>query len=275
MKKHLNYSTLFAAIAGVLGALLHRWVLSAGVDSNGLYPAGHPGWVGYLVLSVAAMAALWLATREVGEDPTWKWNFPYDLSGDNTPRFYLGFAKIAFRASGYALAGVSIGIHTKFMLPGADLLSTAVYWGGFASMAVLLILSVQCFAGKPPVAIAHMVPCAYFMLLLFLMGKDFSAEPELLRFLPQVAAIAASALACYQLWGFAVDSGNRKTSLFWSLSAAYLCLAAIPASKLYIGLALWHLLSHCTLALPPVAPEETAETPIEEPPAEKSEEETL
>lgn len=265
MKKHLKYSTLFAATAGVLGALLRRWLLSAGTDANGLYPAFHPGWIGYLVLTLAAMAALWLATREPGEDPTWNRNFPHGLPDSSVPNFYLHFSKVAFTAAGYALAAVGIGLYSRSLLPSSGRLEIAVCWSGFLCAAALLLLSVQIILGKAPASLAHLLPCVYFALLLFLMGKQFSDEPELMRFLPQVAAIAASALACYQLWGFAVGSGSRKNSLFWSMSALYLCLAAAPGNHvLYIGLALWHLMSHCSLTISPAEPEETQEIPQKE-----------
>ena len=100
----------------------------------------------------------------------------------------------------------------------------------------------------------------------FVIGKDFGAEPELLRFLPQLFAVAASALAAYQLWGFSVGMGNRQKSLFWSWCAAYFCLAAAPGNHIvFITLGLWHLLSHPVLHLPPVEepepiPEEIAES---------------
>lgn len=272
MKKPLNYSAFFTAGTGILGALLRQWHLSAGVDHQGLYPAAHPGWIGYLVLTAATLAALWLATREPGEDPTWKRNFPHHLSGDNTPRFYLDFAKAAFRASGYALAAVGIGVYMHSLLPGSGMLYTAVYWGGWVCAAALLLLSVQLFSGKPPVAMAHLIICVYFAILLFTTGRQFSGEPELVRFLPQLFALAASALAAYQLWGFAVGCGNRRKSLFWSLSAAFLCLAAAPgAHVMYAALGLWHLGSHCVLTLPP---EETPEDASQEIPEEATTEPT-
>ena len=262
MNKALKFSTLFAAFAGVLGALLRRWQLSAGVDERGLYPAGHPGWIGYVVLSIAAVAALWLVTRELENDPTWKRNFPTT------------FPAVAFTASGYALAALGIGIYTKSLLPGTSTLQTVVYWGGFVCMAALLLLSVQLFCGKKPFAMAHLLPCVYFAILLFTLGQRFGGEPELLRFMPQVAALATSALASYQLWGLAIDWGNRRKSLFWSLSAGCLCLAAAPgAHVMYAAIGLWHLLSHCTLFLPPVEiVEENPEEVPHEPAPEEGEE---
>ena len=93
-------------------------------------------------------------------------------------------------------------------------------------------------------------------------------------FLPQAAALTASALASYQLWGFAADCGDRRKSLFWSLTAGCLCLAAAPgAHVMYAAVGLWHLLSHCALTLlPEEIIEECPEESSEEYPAENIEE---
>lgn len=252
MKKTFAFSSLFAAAAGILGALLRQWHLSAGVDDRGLFPAAHPGWIGYVVLSLAAVAALWLVTRQAEAATGWKRNFPHDLSDRSSPRFYWNFAKAAFRAAGYALAAAGIASYTNSALPGTDILHTVAYWGGFACAVALLILSVQLIMGKTPTAILFLIPCVYFAVLLFKTSHQFRGEPELMRFLPQAAALAFSALSTYQLWGFAVGWGDRRKSLFWSLSAGMLCLAALPgAQPMYGALGLWHLLAHCALTLPP------------------------
>ena len=69
MKKHLNLAPFLAAAAGVAGALLRSWLLKAGTDDRGLYPSGHPGWIGYVILSVAMIVGLYLLTREAEAAP--------------------------------------------------------------------------------------------------------------------------------------------------------------------------------------------------------------
>ena len=247
MKKYLQYANYFVAATGVMGAFLLKSLLRAGTDHKGIYPSAHPSWIGYLLLSAATIAILWLATRGEENDPTWQRNHP------KTP-----LQKVLFSA-GYVLCAAAIGLYGKNIQP-ITLLDKAAYWGSFTALAALAVLAVQYFAGKTPTAFLHLIPCLYMAVLLFLLSKANSAETELLRFLPQMFALAASALASYQLWGFAVGCGDREKSLFWSLSACHLCLAAAGGGNvLFTGLALWHLLSHPVLVLPPVE-EEIIET---------------
>jgi hypothetical protein len=258
MKKYLKLSPFCAAAAGVLGALLRSWLLHAGTDERGLYPSGHPGWIGYAVLSVAMVAAFWLLTREAEQEPAWLRNFSND------------FPRPAITGAGYALAAVGIGLHTRTLLPGPNIINLFTYWCGFACVAALLVTGVLIFIGKKPFSMIFAVPCVYFAALMFLVSQQFRGEPELLRYLPQVVALACCALAGYQLWGFAADCGNRSASLFWSFCAIYFCLAAAPGnSVLYPLLGLWQLLSHCAPILPAEAEsdiwEDSAEIAPEEP----------
>ena len=247
MKRYLEYANYFVAATGVMGAFLLKGLLRVGTDAKGLYPASHPNWVGYLLLSVATLALLWFATRNEENDPTWQRNYP-----KNT-------AQKAIFCGGYVLAAAAIGLYGKNIQP-AGLLNQLAYWGSFAAMAALLVLAAQYFAGKEPFALLHLIPCLYLAVLLFLLGRANASETEFLRFLPQMFALGASTLASYQLWGFAAGCGDREKSLFWSLSACYLCLAAAGSGNLlFAGLALWHLLSHPVLMLPPVQIEEPTE----------------
>ena len=119
---------------------------------------------------------------------------------------------------------------------------------GLLSALALVVVGWHRLKGKQPVVPAHVLPCLYFVVLTFKMARQFGAEPELIRFLPQFLAVAASALASYQLWGFDVGAGNRRKSLFWSLTAGYFSLVAIPGGGLLYGaMALWHLTGHCAL----------------------------
>ena len=251
MKKIYPYMNYIVAAAGVASALMRNWALSAGTDRNGLYPAGHPGWIGYILVSLALLAGAFLLSRTAEADGSWQRNFPRPT---------------IFRGAGYALAAIGVLLYGLNLSATGDFLQTAIYWGSFLCGAALLLLSAQVFFEKTPLFLAYPVICLYFALQVFAIGKDFGAEPEMLRFLPQLFAVAASALASYQLWGFSAQMGNRQKSLFWSWCAAYFCLAAAPGNHMvFIALGLWHLLSHPVLSLPPVeeagsTPEETTES---------------
>lgn len=247
MKKYLPYADYLAAGAGVLGALLRQWSLSAGPDGRGLYPAAHPGWIGCLVVVTAAVAVLFLMTRKPTENRAWAPNFP-------------AHAPVVL---GHAAAACALAAHSLSLLASDGLLSGVVGLLALASAVALAAVAVRQSQKKAPPALAYLLPCLFFCLRLFLLGKEHSTQTQLQLILPQFIATAASALASYQLWGFSVDAGNRARGLFWSLSAAVLCFAAAPGGHwVYAALGLWHLLGRCA----PDAPQEeqAGEVPLTE-----------
>lgn len=246
MKKYLPYANYLAAGAGVLAALLRQWTLVAGQDETGLYPAAHPGWIGYLLVMAAAVVVIYLITRDCGKNTTGQPLFPVGI----------------FPILGQLAAACGIVIYCLPLLQGSriELICSIL---GLCAAGALLVLSWQRFQQKPPFAPAYLLPCLFFALLLFRLGRQYGTETQLLCFLPQFLACAASALASYELMGCCAEDGSRKKSLFWSLSAAALCFAATPgASWMYTAVGLWHLLGHCTLTEP--AAEESKEEIVEE-----------
>lgn len=242
MKKYLPYANYLAAGAGVLAALLRQWTLVAGRDKTGLYPAAHPGWIGYLLVMAAAVVVIYLMTRNCGKNGTCQALFPAGI----------------FPVLGQLAATSGIVVHCLPLLQ-SNRMGLICGILGFCAAGALLVLSWQRFQQKPPFAPAYLLPCLFFAMQLFLMGKQYSTETQLLCFLPQFLACAASALASYELMGCSAEDGSRQKSLFWSLSAAALCFAATPgASWMYAAVGLWHLLGHCSLAEP------TEELPKEE-----------
>lgn len=234
MKKYLPYANYLAAGAGILAALLRQWTLVAGRDEKGLYPAAHPGWIGYLLVMAAAVVVIYLMTRDCGKNGTCQTNFPVGI----------------FPILGQLAAACGIVICCLPLLQGRlfDLICGIL---GLCAAGALLMLSWQRFQQRPPFAPAYLLPCLFFAAQLFRLGKQYGTETQLLCFLPQFLACAASALASYELMGCSAEDGSRKKSLFWSLSAAALCFAAVPgASWMYSAVGLWHLLDHCTLSEP-------------------------
>jgi hypothetical protein len=246
MKKFLPYANYLAAGAGIAAALLHQWTLSVDTDGNGLYPAFHPGWIGYLVVMTATLICLFLMTRACVKNGLWQANF----SGGLLPM--LGQLVAAIGLTVYGIGQLELCWSLR-CISGALALGSAV---------ALIIATVLQHQKQNNFGILYLLPCLFFALQLFLLGKAYRTETQLLRFGPQFFACAASALASYELMGFGAGIGNRKRSLLCSLSAAALCFAASSSSWVYLLLGLWHLLSHCSLTEP--AEEETTEEPKEE-----------
>ena len=260
MKKLLPFAPFLAAGAGVAGALLRRWMLTAGTDLKGLYPAAHPGWIGYLVLTAAAILAFWLLTRSPEDAPK-----PLD-------NFYLAFSSKALTAAVHLLAAIGIALHAT---RGSGLLQTVTYFLALACAGGLTVLGLQIFSGKAPTGTVYLLPCVFFAMQLFVLGRQCGDETQLSLFMPQSLAIAASSLAGYRLWGAAIGCDDRRKRLFWSLTAGFLCLAAAPgAHVMYAAVGLWHLAGYRILPPPETAAEteeaseaiteEATEEPIEE-----------
>lgn len=238
MKKIRPFAPLIAAGAGLIGALLRQWFLSGGVDERGLYPSGHPGWVLYLILSAGILLLLWLLSR---------------TDAPSAPQ------KPLFGLVGRGLALLGLLFYNAPRLGSGDILDTLVSLVGLAAALAMLPTKGQLSGNKPPHAVTYALPCLYFVLRLFTINRGNGGETEFVRFLPQIFAVAAAALASYRLWGNTVKLDDEKGRLFWQCAAGYLCLAAAPGAHwMYVCVGLW-LLADGSLISPPSGQEQSQE----------------
>lgn len=235
MKKYLRYADVLVLFTGALGLLLRLLVLMGGTDEKELYPAHHPAWIIACVLAVIVVAVIWLLTRQTGKDARYEVNFPRSLPG----------------AVGCGLGAVSLLV-TALQLPNGKWLSMVCALLGLLA-ALALGLAAYCrFAGKKPHFACFFLPGCFFTLRVFLLGQTLGAEPETFRYLFEMLANLAMIPACYQLWGFTVDLGDRDKCLFWSLTAAFLSMVAIPDPDhwlLHLGCAAWLMTNLCPLTV--------------------------
>lgn len=254
MKKYLRYADVLVLFTGALGLFLRLIIAMGGTDDKGLYPKNHPAWIILCILSVAVIAAVYLLTRQVGADQRYETNFPASLPG----------------AVGAGLAAVGIAF-AVFDIFAFDVLSILVFVVGLASMGGLFLAAYCRLQGKKPHFLCHAAPAVFFALRLFLLGKELGAEPEVSRYLFEMLASLAMVPACYQLWGFDVDLGKRDKCLFWTLTAAYLCVVAIVGMEnwlLYLCCAAWLLTGSCKLQFLPKTLRRAVEIDSEEAPAD-------
>ncbi len=222
-----------APILGAIAILLRMLMLLTGPDDRGLYPTYHPAWVLLCVLAVLVVAFFFLLSRNTDTRRPYRVNFPPSTAG----------------AFGHLAAALAIGITCIRELP--ENLGQLLGLLGILSAISLALGGWLRLTGRKPAFYVHMLPCFYLGVRLFALGKVVGAEPEASRYLFRFLAVLACLPATYQLWGFDVGMGNRNKSIFWSLTAAFLCLAAIPGSPdglLHAGLALWLLTNLCDLA---------------------------
>ncbi len=251
MKKFLRFANLMALLAGGLGMLLMVWLRSGGPDERGLYPARHPAWTIVLLLTLAMPVLFWLLSRTAGSSNTYKVNFPTSW----------------LAAIGYALAGSGMLITSVSFLGNGQVLDTLTGFAGILGGVLLLGGIYTRFTGRTLPISLHSVVCVFFALELFRMGQTLGAEPEMCRYLFSFLAILSALPACYWLWSFDVDMGNRTKCLFWCLAAGYSNLVAIIGNEhwlLNLGVALWMLTALPRLQLPR-RPRPAEETKAEEP----------
>lgn len=237
MKKFLRYANLIALLAGGLGMLLMVWLRSGGPDERGLYPARHPAWTIVLLLTLAMPVLFWLLSRTAGNSNTYKVNFPTSW----------------LASIGYALAGSSMLVTSLSFLGNGQPLDTLTGFAGILGGILLLGGIYTRFTGRTLPISLHGVACVFFALELFRMGQTLGAEPEMCRYLFSFLAILSALPACYWLWSFDVDMGNRIKCLFWCLAAGYSNLVAIIGNEhwlLNLGIALWMLTALPRLQLP-------------------------
>ena len=228
MKKLLRYANLMALLSGGLGVLLMLWLRSKGPDQRGLYPGQHPAWIILLLLTLALPVIFWLLSRAAGSNNTYHSNFPAS----------------PLAAIGYALAGSSMLVAGITTLGGTEPLDILAGIAGILGGILLLGGVYTRLTGRNlPISI-HALPCIFFALELFRMGQTLGAEPEMSRYLFSFLAVLSVLPACYWLWSFDVDMGNRVKCLFWCLAAGYCNLVATIGSEnwlLHLGIALWML----------------------------------
>jgi hypothetical protein len=262
MKKLLHNADLFVLAGGSVAMLLQLWIRWGGTDDRNLYPAAHPGWILSWILTVVMAAAIFLMVRHAGDQRSYRSNFSASLPA----AIGCVIAAVALLLTGIRLVRSSVMLlDTLSGLAGA--------LGGIALMAA----AVYRYRGKRPHSFCYMLPCVFWGLYVFYIGRELGGEPEPVRYLFHFLATLSLIPAIYQLWGFSVASGDRKKCLFWCLLSAYLCILSAPVSEngvMYMSMGLFLLTNLCALKLPirrirPTAqPEMTEiadEAPISEP----------
>lgn len=220
---------MIAFFGGLTAGAFRLWSMWAGPDEAGLYAAAHPGWIAYLVMSALAVVLFWFLSRSQGEREAVdkKWSMV-----------------------GQALATVGMLVYGVPLLRG-DTVSLMVGILAILSAAALLLGLIRRNRGNPEHVLTFILPCLFFMVGMFQVNFRYGGESEMIRFLPQFLAMAAAALAVYQLWGKAVAMEDHRKALFWQLTAGYLCLAAAPkAHLLYACVGIWLLISDDPMKIP-------------------------
>lgn len=257
---HPKFLPILVPVASLLGLLLRIWTLGGGHNAAGLYAPQPLAWTLLWIVTAATLALIFAITRRLKNPGRFSDNFPASPLG----------------AAGCALAGLSVIYSCLTTLVSAtDLLATLTGILGLVSAAALLLSAVIRYQGKKPHFAIHAIVCLFFALRVFDRCKHWSNLTQTGTFLFQFLASICVMLAAYQLCCFDVNLGNRKSSLFWSLSAVYFCVLALPIGDdpfFYGGMLLWLMTNLCSvrplIAGKPQEADETSQEASEEAPGE-------
>lgn len=253
MKKYLHprYLPIIIPIASVLGLLLRLWTLGTGPDEEGLYAPQTAAWVLLWIVTGLTLLGIIVMSSHLKNPGRYADNFPKSLPGG------VGCVAGAFALMFSSLSNISAT---------GDLLANLTGVLGVISAVALLLTGFSRFQGQKPSFVMHVVPCLFLALRIFDRCKHWSNETQTGVFLFQFFASVCVMLATYQLCCFDVNLGQRRSSLFWSLSGVYFCVLALPMGEepvFYAGMALWLITNLCSVR-PLRAPKPEAAAPAQE-----------
>lgn len=274
MKKILRPKNLplLVLAASVLGLLLRLWTVAGGPDASGLYERRPFVWVLIWIVTALTLGITAVVSARLKNPGKYTDNFPASIPG----------------AIGTAAAALCIMISSALSLMELQgFLDVILCILGLLGGLALVLTAIDRLMGRRPSFLLHALVCLYFALRTFRHCQIWSNEPQLGIFIFPFLASLSVMLAAYQRTCFDVDLGKRRHSLFWSMTAVFFCVLAIPKSGeplFYICMALWLMTNLCSLrplnkrkaapdapkAAQPVEipPEAPVQTPAQEPATE-------
>lgn len=134
--------------------------------------------------------------------------------------------------------------------PGAPLQRVVSVLGLFSASA-LLVQGYLRQKGRISAPLGMLV-CLFLGVRLVMNFRQWSIDPLVSDFCFQLLADVCVLLACYHTVGFGFSSGRRRTSIFFSMAAAFLCcISMADGGFFYPACFLWILTGCCSLNFPP------------------------
>lgn len=210
--KNPSVSAAIFALGGLAAMLLRFWLLKTGVDDRGLLITEHLGSIlSYVLCLGLPIAFAFLLGKK------------QNLHFTPNPLASVGFF---IQAVGFGLAAWTLLSYTTLAM------RTAAGVFGLLAAVCAVVAGIYAIRGYKIHPLFFCPGALFFACFLFCRYQQWSAEPELQRYVFQLAAAVVSMFALYQRSALGVNIGSSKQYLLWSRSAILLCLAAIPGSQL-------------------------------------------
>lgn len=227
MKKRLQNCVLISMILGLVGLLCRVWLYAGGTDEKGLLVPGHPGGIFSCVLAAGAVAAFILLFRTAPKKCKYRKLFP---------------ASKASAAGAVAAAAGILWCMIALLRQDLQRLGFACIVLGFLAAAALILTAWARFRGARPNFLFSALIAVFFIFFLLSHYQLWSSEPEVQRYLFQLAALCCLTLRFYQQAALELKLGSARALVITDLCAIPLCCLALPGSgdeALYFGMVIY------------------------------------
>lgn len=206
-------SAAIFTLGGIAAMLLRFWLLKSGVDDRGLLVTGHLGYILSYILCLFLPIFLFFVLGK--------------------QKRHLHFAPTPLASVGYFIQAVGFGIAAWTLLSYTTLaMRTVTGIFGIAAALCCVIAGIYAIRGYRTHPLFFCPGALFFACFLFCRYQQWSAEPELQRYVFQLVAAVISMFALYQRSALGAKIGSSRQYIVWSRSAVLMCLAAIPGSQL-------------------------------------------
>lgn len=237
MSKRLQNGVLISMTLGLVGLVCRVWLFAGGTDEKGLLVPGHPGGIVSCIIAAGAVIGFILMFRDAPRKAKYRKLFP------------------ASKAAAAGTAAAAVGICWSIVaLWGQDLQRLGVACGvlGFVAGAALLLAAYARFRGARPNFLLSALVAMFLIIFLLSHYQSWSAEPEVQRYVFQLAALACLTLRFYLQAALDLKMGSVRALVTADLCAIPLCCLALPGSGdwvMYFGMVIFLSLSLSSMDL--------------------------
>ena len=234
MKKIFKNELILSAtvICGLAVAFLHKQMMTTAIDAKGLLISGNPLTTALWALCIAYLAAAFLISQSQKVAAGFRSHFPpCKLRG--------------------AMGMAGGAIVTCY---GASLLQAQLPVGIAGALAgICMVFTGLCrLQGRHPSPMFHCIVCVFFIIRLVLSFQKWSADPQLQDYVIPLMACLSLMMFAFHRASSDANEMNPKRTVFFSLCAAFFCLASLfdeAMGLLFLGAGLWSIGSAPTLEL--------------------------